>query len=35
MPKEVKNKRWWLPQNNLAENKLTEWLKKLWGNRYE
>ncbi len=34
LPKKVKNKRFWKPQNNAAENKTIEWLRKLWGKRY-
>ncbi len=34
LPKELKQKRWWLPQNNAAESKLSEWLRKLWGGRF-
>ena len=34
LPEEIKNKRFWLPQNNPQENKLKEYLSKLWGGRY-
>ncbi len=35
LPKKIKNKRLWFPQNNAAENKIMDWLQKLWGKRYE
>ncbi len=34
LPKEVKTKKFWNPQKNPAEQKLTDWLHKLWKNRY-
>lgn len=34
LPPEVKNKRFWEPQQNVAENKIVDWLKRLWKNRY-
>ncbi|NDW09196.1 replication-associated recombination protein A [Dysgonomonas sp. 520] len=34
MPAEVKKSRFWEPQNNPAENKILDHLKKLWKNRY-
>ncbi|WP_066631882.1 replication-associated recombination protein A [Labilibacter marinus] len=34
MPKEVKNKRLYTPQNNAQENKILERLKRLWKGRY-
>ena len=34
LPKEIKNHRIWKPQNNPAENKLTENMRKLWEKTY-
>lgn len=34
VPQEIKGKRFWEPQQNASENKIVEWLKKLWKNRY-
>ncbi len=34
LPKEIKDTRIWRAQNNAAENKLTDWLRKLWKKRY-
>jgi len=34
LPKKLKNKKIWQPQNNAAESKMVEWLRKLWGKRY-
>jgi putative ATPase len=34
LPDKAKNKRFWKPQNNPAEVKLLEWLRRLWGKRY-
>jgi len=34
LPQEIKNRRIWKPQNNPAESKLTESLRKLWGERF-
>jgi putative ATPase len=34
LPKEIKNKRIWKPQDNPAEGKLTESMRKLWGDRF-
>ena len=34
LPQEIKNKRIWKPQNNPAESKLTENMRKLWGERF-
>lgn len=34
VPKEIKGKRFWKPQQNAAENKIVEWMKKLWKDRY-
>lgn len=34
LPEELKSKRIWNPQNNVAENKLKDWLKKLWKSRF-
>ncbi len=33
LPPEIKNYRFWEPQNNPSEAKLSEWMKKLWGNK--
>lgn len=33
LPSEIKNHRFWEPQNNPSETKLSEWMKKLWGNK--
>ncbi|MDR3704922.1 MAG: replication-associated recombination protein A [Paludibacteraceae bacterium] len=34
LPAKIKNKRFWKPQSNPAEQKLLDWLRKLWKNRY-
>lgn len=34
VPQEIKGRRFWEPQQNASENKIVEWLKKLWKNRY-
>jgi len=34
LPKEILNKRFWKPQNNPAEAKTAEFMRKLWGDRY-
>ncbi|MCD7974073.1 MAG: replication-associated recombination protein A [Candidatus Azobacteroides sp.] len=34
LPKEIKNKRFWFPQENPSENKLKEFLRKLWKDRF-
>ncbi|WP_029904543.1 replication-associated recombination protein A [Prevotella sp. 10(H)] len=34
VPQEIKGKRFWTPQPNASENKIVEWLKKLWKDRY-
>jgi putative ATPase len=34
LPDKLKKKQIWKPQANAAEQKLTEWLRKLWKNRY-
>ena len=34
VPKEIKGKQFWQPQQNASEMKIVEWLKKLWKNRY-
>ena len=31
MPKEIKSSRFWEPQSSPAESKLSDWMKKLWG----
>ncbi len=33
LPREVKGKRFWEPQQNAAETKLAEWMKRLWGDK--
>ena len=33
LPKKLKNKKIWQPQNNASESKMVEWLRKLWGNK--
>lgn len=33
LPREVKGKRFWEPQQNAAEAKLAEWMKRLWGDK--
>lgn len=33
-PTELKQKQFWQPQNNATENKIKEWMNKLWRNRY-
>ncbi|MBB4035829.1 putative ATPase [Dysgonomonas hofstadii] len=34
VPKEIKGRQFWKPQQNAAEGKIVDWLKKLWKNRY-
>lgn len=34
MPKEIKGRQFWKPQQNSSELKIVEWMKKLWKNRY-
>lgn len=34
LPQEIKNKRFWEPQQNVSESRIVEWLKRLWKNRY-
>lgn len=34
VPKEIKGRQFWKPQQNAAESKIVEWLKKLWKDRY-
>lgn len=34
LPKELKNRSFWKPQNNPSENKIKEFLNKLWKNRF-
>lgn len=34
LPQEIKNKRFWEPQQNVSESRIVEWLKHLWKNRY-
>lgn len=33
-PKELNKKKFWKPQNNAAENRIKEWLNKLWKGRF-
>ena len=33
-PNELKQKKFWEPQNNAAENKIVEWMKRLWKGRF-
>ena len=33
-PEELKQKQFWQPQNNASENKINEWMKRLWKNRF-
>lgn len=33
-PVELKQKSFWQPQNNATENKIKEWMKRLWKNRF-
>ena len=33
-PKQLNQKKFWEPQNNAAENKIVEWMKRLWKNRF-
>lgn len=34
VPKEIKGRQFWKPQPNASENKIVEFMKKLWKNRY-
>lgn len=34
VPKEIQGRQFWKPQQNAAESKIMEWLKKLWKDRY-
>ncbi|MDU1891465.1 MAG: replication-associated recombination protein A [Dysgonomonas sp.] len=34
VPQEIKGRRFWNPQSNASENKIVEWMKKLWKDRY-
>lgn len=34
VPKEIKGRQFWKPQQNTSESKIVEWLKKLWKDRY-
>lgn len=34
VPKEIKGRQFWKPQQNASEMKIVEWLKKLWKDRY-
>ena len=33
-PKELRKKKFWEPQNNAAENRIKEWMRRLWKDRY-
>ena len=33
-PEHLKQRKFWEPQNNAAENKIVEWMKRLWKNRF-
>ena len=33
-PEELKQKSFWQPQNNTSENKIKEWMNRLWKNRF-
>ncbi len=33
-PKELTKKKFWKPQNNTSENKIKDWMNKLWKNRF-
>jgi putative ATPase len=33
-PEQLKQRKFWEPQNNAAENKIVEWMKRLWKNRF-
>ena len=33
-PEQLKQKKFWEPQNNAAENKIMEWMKRLWKSRF-
>ena len=33
-PEELKQKKFWQPQNNASENKIKEWMNRLWKNRF-
>ncbi len=33
-PEELKQKQFWQPQNNASENKIREWMKRLWKSRF-
>ena len=33
-PEQLKQKKFWEPQNNATENKIIEWMRKLWKNRF-
>ena len=33
-PEQLKQKKFWEPQNNATENKIKEWMKRLWKDRY-
>lgn len=33
-PKELNKKKFWEPQNNAAENRIKEWMRRLWKDRY-
>lgn len=33
-PEQLKQRKFWEPQNNAAENKIVEWMKRLWKDRF-
>ncbi|HUI33584.1 MAG TPA: replication-associated recombination protein A [Dysgonamonadaceae bacterium] len=33
-PKELRKKKFWEPQNNASENRIKEWMRRLWKDRY-
>ncbi|MFA7066872.1 MAG: replication-associated recombination protein A [Dysgonamonadaceae bacterium] len=33
-PKELRKKKFWTPQNNASENRIKEWMRRLWKDRY-
>ena len=33
-PEQLNHKKFWEPQSNASENKIVEWMKRLWKNRF-
>ncbi|MFA7067207.1 MAG: replication-associated recombination protein A, partial [Dysgonamonadaceae bacterium] len=33
-PKELRKKKFWEPQNNASENRIKEWMRRLWKDRF-